>query len=98
MNKKITKTTIKSFIRKNQESLHIRPIGSFDGFVDCVIPFKWGFSLVVKTELFLEYTLGIDSFWFVGRDSYSTYSDGSFVGFAVHNSCGSFIIAVPSNQ
>ena len=98
MNKKITKTTIKSFIRKNQESLHIKPLSSFDGMVDCVMPSESGFSPVVKTESFLDYTLGINGAWFVGRDSYSTYSDDSFVGFAVYNCCGSFIIAVPSNQ
>lgn len=95
MSKKITKATIKSFIRKYNDSLHIKKLSTFDGMVDCAMSVDSEFLPIERTESCLNNTLGIEGAWFVGRDSYRVYSDGAYVGFEVYNCCGSFILAVP---
>jgi len=55
-----------------------------------------GFSLAQKDESNASYTLGVERAWFVGnsRDYLAAYEDGQFFGYKVHNSCGSFVLAV----
>ena len=93
---KITKSTIKSFIKKNISSLYIKVEAKFNGDCDCVIATDGGFSLAQKDESNVSYTLGVEKAWFVGnsRDYFTAYEDGQFSGYEVYNSCGSFVLAV----
>jgi len=93
---KITKSTIKSFIKNNISALYINVTSKFDGDCDGVISAAGGFSLAQKDESNVNYTLGVEGAWFVGnsRDYFAAYEDGQFSGYKVHNSCGSFILAV----
>lgn len=47
-----------------------------------------------------ENTLGFVGIWLVGnsRDRFTHYEDNHFIGIAVYNCCGSFIIAIPKQQ
>ena len=92
--KKITKATIKSFIKKNEGKLFIKKLSSFDGMQDCVMPDNDSFSQVQKTRFHIPHTLGIKKAWFVGGEHYTEYKDDTFAGYKVYNCCGSFILAV----
>lgn len=95
--KKITISTVKSFIRKSKD-LHISSWSSFDGMVDGMTEsHDKKFFLVASTKKHIDATFGISGAWFVGRsrDSLIAYDDGRFRGIEVYNSCGHFILAVP---
>jgi len=97
---KITRSTVKSFIKKNASTLHIKQVSTFDGMTDCVMPTgDVGFRKVVlgTSDRNPEYTLGIPGAWFVGnsRDYFTAYAKDGWKGIEVYNSCGSFILAVP---
>ena len=94
---KITMTTLKSFIRKNDGKLFIRTKSSFDGMTDCVQQCEdRGWSAALPTDLHNAHTLGIQGAWCVGgsRDYLSPVAEGPFIGFHVSNCCGSFDLAV----
>lgn len=97
-NKKITMATVKSFIKKNINVLHVKCCSRFDGMVDCVMPnHDVGFNSVDPTKLdFNKPSFGIDGFWTVGQsdDYLKIYEDANFTGFEVSNSCGRSIIAI----
>jgi len=90
--KKITRATIKSFIKKHESRLYIKVNSRFDGMVDCVMPTEDHFHRVEKTD-FQE----IRGAWFVGqsRDGFSPYEDANFKGYEVYNCTGSFLLATP---
>lgn len=96
MQKRITKSTFKSFIRKNPGKLFINKRSQFDGMIDAVEYNRN--STFVKTTA-AEYThennFGIQGVWLVNgsRDSFSEYEDVEFKGIHVYNCCGSFILA-----
>jgi hypothetical protein len=93
--KKITLTTIKSFIKKNSE-LYIKNLSNFDGMVDCVMPSQeTGFRKAERKEWCSDNTLGIIRAWFVrnSRVSFEVYEDDYCKGYKVYNCCGSFILA-----
>lgn len=101
--KKITLSTVKSFIRKNKDNLFLNLKSSFDGMTDMVETCKnSSFKKATETTGNLSYTLGIAGTWFVGssRDYFSQYEDDQFTGIKVYNCCGSFILAIkkPSNE
>ncbi len=94
---KITKATVKSFIRNNISDMYINVRGSFSGMTDGVESCDGGFVRVEKTDRHVSNTLGIDGAWFVGqsRDYFAPYEDDNgYKGIAVHNCCGYFEIAV----
>ena len=94
---RITLATIKSFIRKNPNSLYIMQKSTFDGMVDCVMPCgDGGFKPVKPTEDNISHSLGISGAWFVksSRDYYYPYEADGFKGFTVSNCCGSFTLAI----
>ena len=100
--KRITRTTIKSFIRKNSADLHIKIRARFDGMIDG-LDWKKGAQFVkaeTPVELFhpekYEHTLGVKGAWFTGRDFYVPIEEEGFKGFEVSNSCGVFTLAVPA--
>ena len=94
--KKTTLATIKSFIRKNEDKLHINLQSRFDGMTDCCESCHAGFEKTVKTDRCAENTLGIEGAWFVkgSADYFRPYDDGKFKGYEVYNCCGRFVLAV----
>ena len=100
MEKKITKATIKSFIKRTQkeDNLFIKNLSSFDGMVDCVTSNDhptWTKTEKMEEEKISRYNLGVSGAWFVGnsRDYFEAYNDGELGGYKVYNCCGSFVIA-----
>lgn len=103
MVKKITLATVKSFVRKNAGSLHIKVRSQFDGMVDGVRPlddskFRPVDAAAVDTDN--SQTLGIAGAWFVrdSQDYFTPYSKNGFVGYEVYNCCGEFVLAVPEGE
>lgn len=93
---KITKTTFKSFLRKNAGNLYILRKSSFSGMTDCVEQLEnSGFAPCEATERFIENSFGISGLWLVngGGDYFTEYNSGQFSGFEVSNCCGNAIIA-----
>ena len=98
--KRITLATIKSFIRKNRDRLLISTRSRFDGMTDGCEPCRnKEFRAANLTENHPSNTLGIAGAWFVGgsRNSFQAYSDDTYTGYEVYNSCGTFILAVKSS-
>lgn len=94
---KITKTTIKSFIKKNFDNLYIKKTSHFDGMTDGVENIENPtFLKVEKDERIPENTLGVAGAWFVGqsRDYFYDYEDDNFKGYEISNCCGGFILAI----
>lgn len=94
--KKITKATLKSFVKKNIDSLYIEKKSEFNGMVDGVERCAGGFVKVERTDLHVENTLGVKGVWIVNgsRDYFTAYQGAGFVGIEVYNCCGSFVLAV----
>ena len=96
--KKITRSTVKSFIKNNAANLYIDVRSSFNGMIDGQ---EWNkdhsFVKAERTDDHADNTLGVKGAWFVGssRDYFQAYDDGTFHGIAVSNCCGFFTIAVP---
>ena len=95
-NKKITKATFKSFIKKNEGKLHIDVESSFDGTIDGLRHNDEGFSPVVATYQSIEHTYGIAGAWLVGRgnDYFREFDTAGYAGIHIHNACGSFTVAI----
>ena len=96
--KKITLTTVKSFIKKNRANLLINCQSHFDGMTDCVMPVESQFTpaLAPDADRNFDNCLGIHGAWFVfgSRDYFTPYSKDGFEGIRVSNCCGAFILAV----
>jgi hypothetical protein len=96
--KKITLSTVKSFIRKNSDSLLINIGSRFDGMQDCVSSVNSGFMSATKDsrEWNQRNTLGIQGAWFVGssRDYFTAWETETMQGIEVSNCCGSFTLAI----
>jgi hypothetical protein len=92
---KITKTTLKSFLRKNEGNLYLKITCKFDSTSDCVDAVEDDFHKVVKTDFMKENTFGL-GLWLVGsgRDYFREYDDDEFKGIEITNSCGRRIIAI----
>lgn len=102
--KKITLSTIKSFIRKNRENLMIKVEMSFNGMTDMCEAIKGAqFEKITEdntaslSEQYKERTQGINGVWFVGqsRDYFTAFENETMVGYEVYNCCRSFILAIP---
>ena|SRR5688572_28682407 len=102
--KKITRTTVKKFIKENIDNLYINVKSSFDGTTDGCEPLHDGFvkaeadTTQPKNEEYNERTLGIKGAWFVGesRDHFQLYDNigEDMTGIEVSNSCGCFLLAI----
>lgn len=96
--KKITLSTVKSFIKNNRDNLFINVKSSFDGMTDCCESQYDGFVKVLndKDKFFHSNSLGIAGAWFVGssRDYFSPYEALGMKGISVSNSCGHFVLAI----
>lgn len=99
MSDRITKATLKSFIRKNADRLFIRNLSDFDPMVDGVRQCDGnGFRPVAidAAKASSSHTFSIAGVWLVGqsRDYFNSYSKDGFEGIEVYNSCGNFMLAV----
>lgn len=103
--KKITLSTLKSFVKANRDSLLINVKGRFDGMIDGYAERHGGFQPVkeIVTEgrpfhvaSMQEATLGIEGVWLVrgSRDYFRHYNENGYEGILVDNCCGRFILAV----
>lgn len=95
--KKITLSTVKSFIRKAGDSLLVSTKSRFDGMTDgCEACADKSFSPRRPSDYAQEHNLGIAGIWFVfgSRDHFWAYEDDKVQGIEVSNSCGRFILAV----
>jgi hypothetical protein len=95
--KKITRATIKSWIKRNFDNLYVKKCSRFDGMTDGIETIKnAGFEVIERTSEHLERTFGIKGVWFVGdgRDWWTEYNDEEFTGWDIHNCCGSFVLAI----
>lgn len=96
---KITKATLKSFIRNNKDKLYIKVSGSFDGMQDCIDFRKSEFKPVIFTDQQIEYTLGVKGAWILdtrASNSFETFKDENFTGIKVSNCCSYFTVAIPN--
>jgi len=99
--KKITRTTVKTFIRNNAANLYINVKSEFDGMSDGCEQRHEGFKRVTTfTAADRKSTMGISGAWFVGngRDYFYPYSENGFEGIKVSNSCGRFILAIKTGK
>jgi len=95
--KKITKTTLKSFVAKNRGNLLLLVSQRFDGMVDGVRGTgETVFTPVTATAFDYATTLGVDGLWLVGgsRNYFSAFENDEFVGFSVVNCCGKATLVV----
>lgn len=101
---KITKSTFKSFVRKNEGNLFVKKESSFDGMTDCVQTnnnaafrpaTKYEPRAFTSTEI-NQNTLGYNGIWLVGggRDYFKAFEDAEFAGFEYYNSCGNGLVAI----
>ena len=96
--KKITRTTIKSFIKKNFDDLYISTRSRFNGMIDCVDScHDQEFYKVEEDnrERFYDSSLGIKNAYFVGSsgDYFEPYNRDGFKGYEIYNCVGSFVLA-----
>lgn len=84
---KITKTTLKSFVRKNAGKILVSIRSEFDGMVDGHVLVSQGFKKVENFDL-NDYMTACSPNYFY------SYSENGFEGFRISNCCGRSIIAI----
>ena len=97
--KKITRTTVKSFLSKatkRDEKIYLRLDSHFSGMSDMVEPIENPkFNRFMGKYLHPEKQLGLGiSLVGDGRDYFEEYSDEDFVGYSFYNCVGSGVIAI----
>ena len=65
--KKITRATLKKFIKMFENNLYVKQTSAFDGMTDCVQEVFSDFTKVEKIDLENRYTFGIKGLWLVGQ-------------------------------
>lgn len=95
---RVTRATLKSFIRKNEGKLLVSCRSSFDGMVDgCVDASDKSFQPARPTDIKCapENTLGIAGVWLVlgGRDRIDRFEADGMTIMDVYNCCGHFQLA-----
>jgi hypothetical protein len=101
MEKKFTKASLKSFVKKNFDNLLVKQISDFDGMQDCVVhASNPEFRPVQKSAIASEHTLGVQGLWLVGssRDYLRRYEANGLVIVSVSNACGRTELAVPQDK
>lgn len=92
--KKITKTTLKAFIRQAGTRLYVKEISVFDSQIDCITHLKKEWAKAKTDQSCLSYTLGICGVWVTSNTGYRVWENEEFVGVYWYNCCGSGIVAV----
>ena len=95
MSKKITKATLKGFIRKNATNLFLNVKREFDGMTDGCEARSRGFERATLNSD-NEHSMGVDGLWLVdgSRNRFSAYEDKEFVGIEYYNCCGCGVVAI----
>lgn len=93
---KITRATIKSFIKKNFSNLFIRNISDFDGMIDGMKYHNNAkFRKAISTDRDEKYTFGIDGAYILpSRNLFKAFENEEYIGFNVWNCCGEFDIVI----
>jgi len=96
---KITRTTIKSFIRKNQGNLFIKTKAEFNGMIDGISYAQNAqFVPATATEWNVDRTLGISGLTVLsGNNLFQAIKYDGFEGFEIYNCCGTFEIAIKTD-
>jgi len=103
--KKITRATLKSFIRKNREQLLLKVESKFCGMSDMVEKVEDVFEPAVASTQYvdgedvphvMDNNLGIAGVWLVlsGRDYITAFETEELTGLNVYNCCGEFTVAI----
>jgi len=93
MEKRVTKTALKSFINKNRPELYINVKSEYDGMIDCLTNVHGRFQKA-KTENDNGHNLGIENVFVTERTFFNAYEDDDFIGIEYYNCCGGAIIAI----
>ena len=100
--KKTTMATVKAFMKlaASKGKLYLSTRSDFDGMVDCVMPCEdknfYNVSKHLTFQASKSNTYGLPGAWFVhSRNWVSVYRDQDFIGYTIHNCCGSFVLAIP---
>lgn len=92
---KITKATIKAFVKKNQQKLLIAHTSRFDGMIDGIRMENEQFKYV---NLVMDngHNLGIDGAWLVNNsnDYFTVVETSTATGYEIYNCCGCFKLVV----
>jgi hypothetical protein len=95
---KPTIATVKAFMRKNLDNLHIKRRSEFDPQID---GHAWNdnaqFVPVKQTDSMPDYKHGIEGVWIVrygSKNCIAPYSDENWEGFEVSNCCARFTIVI----
>jgi hypothetical protein len=95
---KVTKATLKSFVKKNRNQLYINVKSVFSGYTDGLESQNAGFKKIEFEgfEATAEHTLRIKGLWLVngGGDRFHEFDDGEYTGIEYHNACGHGILAI----
>jgi len=97
MTTKVTRATLKSFIKKNREKLLVSEKSCFDPMEDGVRSCAdKGFYPATSSYVAHDCTYGVAGVWVVGggRDCITPFEKDGLKGFEVYNCCGSFAVAI----
>jgi hypothetical protein len=92
MMKKITKATIKSFIKNNE--IFLKTTSKFDGMTDgCEPCYDQSITKAERVEPTIN-NLGIKGAYFVNgsRDYFEAHEEAGYEGYRVYNCCGTFYL------
>lgn len=92
MAKRITRATLKSFIRKNIANLYTIEFSTFNGMIDCVDKGLQKLTKEKEYDFTQEYTLGLHNIWLCGHDGYEEYEYQGMKGIYIYNCCGSYAV------
>lgn len=94
---KITKATLKAFIKRNVDNIYTKCCSDFNGMTDCVELVKDNFK---KVNVDLDVLKGnheiLKGVYLVGssRDYFTIFDENGFYGIEVNNCCGNSIVAI----
>ena len=89
MTKKITKATIKSFIKKNKENLLIKLVSEFDGMTDGVVNNK-----NAEYKKIVSSSSDINELFVLGRNYFEVIDNEKYYGYSISNCCGLFELVI----
>jgi hypothetical protein len=92
---KITKATIKAFVKKNQEAMLIAHTSKFDGMIDGCRTESGEFKFVNLVDD-NGHNLGIAGAWLVNRggDFFTEFKTSTATGYEISNCCGCFKLVI----
>jgi len=94
--KKITKATLKAFVRKHRNELYVKVTSSFNPQTDGAEFHRNAGFQPAESAGHECHTLGVSGIWLVGgsRNSFIPYDADGFTGIRCYNSCQTFIVAI----